>query len=357
MSNWTTGVPQKKPVLQQEETTQVAQAKVVQHHYVRAQIHTIEANAEPLIGETLNALRGRPNFGNLSDNHLNLAYQRMTTSLQKAEICINFKASKWFMEPNNYDSYTQMYERGVRNINAPGEKPNPEMRLADNEINNAKMRVLADDMVTFPPHMRAGGNNMYQPIDRKFGGIGRVMVPGTMEKVEGRDEYRSTNPHFNPKAKQVFAALNYGRRPHGASTGYRNSRLVLEPKLMTNMIFFACDTFYYRTENVSAEHQICFSLLGAIYGKASPTLREELFKACLGNLLLPDTADSHLLVEGHLFEPLTFAGNIQAMYVSRLDEKTSAPLANGPWATIKANATKFLEKFISGRPQKAFMDT
>ena len=356
MSNWTTGVPQKKPILQQEETTQVAQAKVVQHHYVRAQLHTIEANAEQLIHETINALRARHDFGNLSDNALQRAYQRMTQSLQKAEICINFKASSWFIQPNNYDSYTQMYERGVRNIDAPGGKLYPEMRLADNEINNAKMRVFADDLVTFPPHMREGGEK-YKPIDPKFGGIGRVMVPGTMENVEGTDEYRSGNQHFNPKSKQVFAALNYGRRPHGACTSYGNSRLVLEPKLMTNMIFFACDTFYYRTENVSAEHQICFALLGAIYGKASPRLREELFKACLGNLQLPDTGDGHFLIEGHLFEPLTFAGNIKAMYVSRLDEGTGVPLAMGPWATIKANATKFHEKFIPGRPQNAFMDT
>lgn len=355
MSSWTAGVPQKKPILQEKEITQVAQAKVVQHHYVRAQVRTIEGNAESVIADTLNALRARAEYAKFSDNQLYPVFQRMTTSLQNAEICINFKASKWFMQPNNYDSYTQMYERGVRNIDAPGGKV-PEMRLADDDINDAKMRVIADDIVTFPPHMREGGNK-YKPMDAKWGGMGRVMMPGNMQKVEGADEYRNTNPHFNPKSKQVFAALNYGRRPHGASTGYGYSYLVLKRKLMTNMIFFACDTFNYRTQNVSAEHQISFLLLGALYGKASPLLREDLFKSCVANFKLPDTGNSLLLVEGHLFEPLKFEGNIEAMHVSRLDDKTGVPLANGPWAMIKANATKFHEKFISGRPQNAFIDT
>jgi hypothetical protein len=238
MGTWTPGVPQKKAALQQDEITQVAQAKVVQHHFVRSQIQIIEANADSLIRHTLDALRLRQGNDLLSNNALFPIFQQMTTSLQKADLTINFKASSWFMEPNNYDSYTQMYERAVRNINAPGEKPAYEMRIPDSPLNPPKMRVLADDAVTFPAHMREG-QQMNKGIDQKqYGGMGRVMTPGLVQKLPGTDEYVGENPHFNPRSKQVFAALNYGRRPHGASTAYGYSRLVLEPKLMTNMIFF-----------------------------------------------------------------------------------------------------------------------
>ena len=358
MSTWSPVTPKKTPVLQQNEIVQTAQAKVVQHHYVRAQVHTINADHEALILKTFDALRERPEYSKSSNAELVDVFRRMTKRLQEAEICINFKASSWFMNPNNYESYTQMYERAVRNVADDGQSPVHQMRLKNDPINDAKMRVLADDTVTFPPHMRQD-QNKYKAIDPKspYGAIGRVMTPGVVTNLNGTDEWVGDNPFFNPKSKQVFAALNYGRRPHGACTAYGNSRLVLNPKLMVNLIYFAGDTFYYRAMNVSAEHQISYRLLAAIYAKTAGAFREDLYKSCILNQSLPDTGDGHLLMEAHLFEPLRFAGNLSAMYISRLDEKTGKPLPLDAWSKIKINATNFHNKFILGLPQKDFIDS
>jgi hypothetical protein len=51
-------------------------------------------------------------------------------------------------------------------------------------------------------------------------------------------------------------------------------------------------------------------------------------------------------------EPLRFAGNLNAMYVSRLDEKTGTILPLDAWSKIKTNATNFHNKFIPGVPKK-----
>jgi hypothetical protein len=379
---WKKGAPAKTPVLQQEQINQAVQARIVQHHYVRAQVHTIQSNGASLLDETVNQLRKRLEFSSLDNYQLGQIYRRMTASLQAADLTINFRASSWFMQPNLYDSYTQMYERGVRNVGTDS-KPDYQMRLSDpSGFNDPKTRVRADDGATFTygmqvlPKVKAVPyNQQYDPASSKhqaiakqfqYDGLRRVMMPGAMkqvnvsgDEVSGEmplEEFAADNKHFNPKSRQVFAAVNYGRRPHGASTFYGNSYIVLQPKLMTNAIFFGCDTFN-RQALVTAAHQISFNLLGGVYSKALPVLQADLIKACLGTGRLPDTEDGKLLLEAHLFQPLTFMGNIKAMYISRLDEGTKQQLGRESWTTIKANATKFLEKWVPGSPRKAFIDS
>src|SRR5579875_2242583 len=113
MGGWTAAVPRKTPILQQDEVIQKAQARVVQHHYVRAQLKDINVTGrEGLIQETLKALKTAPGMQKAKDKQLMAAYEKITQRLQAAELTINFKASSWFTQPNHYETYAQMYERG-----------------------------------------------------------------------------------------------------------------------------------------------------------------------------------------------------------------------------------------------------
>jgi len=269
----------------------------------------------------------------------------MTSRLQDADLTINIKAPSWFSAPNDSNSYTQMYERAVRALAAPG-RPIRQMRLDNGDTNNpAAMRVNADTKATFR-------NSMMHNAD--FEGFGRVMSPGNLvaPAVDVRNgELEASNPYFNPWSKQVFAALNYGRRPHGATVTYGHSSLVLNPKFKTNAVYFAGDTFANGVQgsgmHVSANDQISFDLLGAIYGKASPQLRQDLYKSCILNATLPDAAPSaelQLLLEAHLFEPLYFSGNIAKVIISsseRINDRIATPqeLLN-----IENNARGFARK-------------
>jgi hypothetical protein len=76
--------------------------------------------------------------------------------------------------------------------------------------------------------------------------------------------------------------------------------MVLSEKFKTNAIYFAGDTFFASDEamniaknlpagslaSVSAEHQVSFRLLAALYAFAGPKLRQELIASCLKDLLL-----------------------------------------------------------------------
>lgn len=65
-------------------------------------------------------------------------------------------------------------------------------------------------------------------------GSGNLVAPAVDARNE---ELEASNPYFNPWSKQIFAALNYGRRPHGATVTYGRSYLVLNLKFKTNAIY------------------------------------------------------------------------------------------------------------------------
>jgi len=293
---WTTAKPS-GPGTDQTAKTAAAGAAVVQHHFVRAQLRHINTNGKDrLVNETIAALRrDAPGLRNASDAKVMNAFDHMTKRLQQANLTINFQAESWFSKPNNYDSYTQMYERAIKTF---GEGPTGKvahMVMKDDKLNPAIVRANADDRATFGAHL-LNADGTFKP---EVGGIGRMMSPGTLVKtgtnLKGEAEYVSSNPNFNPKSKQVFAALDYGRRPHGSSTKYGRSFMVLSEKFKTNAIYFAGDTFFASDEamkmtkglpagtvaRVSADHQVSFGLLAALYAFAGPKLRLELVTSCL----------------------------------------------------------------------------
>ena len=176
------------------------------------------------------------------------------------------------------------------------------MLLNDSDPQNpAMLRAAMDDKVTFLPNLLVVDNpmapkytKMATPTDpNKVRGLtpdsagSRLvdkMSPGPLKKVQNtsvdptKQEYEASNPSFDPKTKQVFAALNYGRRPHGSSTRYGYSSLVLDDGLKGDAIYYAGDTFLsvFPGMRNSAVDAISYKLLFAIFAMAPAEMRQDL---------------------------------------------------------------------------------
>lgn len=140
----------------------------------------------------------------------------------------------------------------------------------------------------------------------------------------------------------MFAALNYGNRPHGSSTYYGFSYMVLKPGLKDNAIFFGGDTFYKSSLGTAA--QASFNTVGAIIQFAVTKLQNALWDGCYNRQLLPDTDDGDYLVEAHLFKKLKIAEDVQTLVLSRLRESRHTPWTDAEWQGIIVNATKWCKR-------------
>ena len=211
------------------------------------------------------------------------------------------------------------------------------MELGNTSGGNALERAAADDRVTFPDHwnrpgatptrhLRGGmspGNQPTQNImSRMMTGLQTVgrradkNYDGYMvETAPGSSTYLSKNAKFNPRAKQLFAAVNYGNRAHGSNTYYGGDHFVLNPARKVDAIYFAGDTFGIE----SAYEQVTYQTLGAIFlrcvegGKYA--LKGDLISSCLDGMILSDTSFPDFLIEAHLFKEIRFAGDIAEMHV------------------------------------------
>lgn len=278
------------------------------------------------------------------------AYRRMNTSLQMAELTINFDAERWFSKPNNYSTYTQMYERGMT---AGGSRV-----LADGtEGNRALDRAQADDIVTLPESWgtasrftqrrrlhdalsatgsatssKAGVDNPHHTRD--FREAGATLG----EDGKERKGYVLGNKHFKPRAKQIFAALNYGRRERGSNYYYGHSHLILRPSLKERALYFPGDTFFlHQSTKPGVRAQTSYLQLAALFEHALPALQKDVWAACRWNRILFDTKDAVKLIEAHLFQELKIAEDVQAVVLSRT-VKRKVPLTEPEWQRIVANA-------------------
>jgi hypothetical protein len=344
MAGWTPIVIPNRTNANLDQKTQRVQARFVQHQFVRSELRHLDGKAGEFKQETMKELQKTvPALRNVDWNVLLAAFDQITARLQSADLTINIKASSWFMTPNNYDSYTQMYERAVRTINVPGQAPMQEMRLKNTPGNDAATRSAVDNQVTFRSEFKQNDGS-FKP---GYSGLGRVMDTGglvapTVDAQPG--EWVAQNPHFNPQSKQVFAALNYGRRLHGSCTFYGRSFMTLNPKFKAKALYFSGDTFgvQYRL-HVGSDDHIPYEYLGAVYARANPLLQTALRDACWKNMTLADTGEAMHLVEAHLFEPLYFPGNIQAIYISAKD-KVDGAMTGDHWSTMQTNARTFAAK-------------
>jgi len=313
-------------------------AKVVRHHYVNARCHEINRQGQLLRQKTIDALKDDHTILSRAAalpkskrrQYIEDVYDKLNNALQSCPMTINFKSKDWFSQENQYDSYTQMYERAVKSGSG-------RMELGNGTGGNALERAAADDRVTFPDHWnrpaahatrhhRGGvslGNQPTQNImSRMMTGLQTVGRRADknyddymVETAPGSNTYLSKNAKFNPATKQLFAALNYGGRAHGSSTYYGGDFFVLNPKLKVDAIYFAGDTF--GTE--SAYEQVTYQTLAAIFLRCAERgkhiLKSELISSCLDGALLRDTSHPESLLEAHLFAELRFAGNFTEMHV------------------------------------------
>lgn len=303
-------------------------AGLVKRHYVEARLAALYRRDKGLEQRIADTLRQHQKF-----QHLKLkgdawlpVYHEITKNLQKAHLTINFDASRWFGTENRFDSYTQLYERSGRNQSGHGQ-------LMGNTQNPVLTRTQADDRVTFDNPVRPGSSRPpqrglmpgRQGIDRvreqmEFRAAGKerkiVVDPGDSTKDQVFAD--STNEHFNPKTKQIFAALNYGRRLLGSNIDYGRSHMVLAPKFKINAIYFGGDTFYHK----DASRQTAYGVLGALVALVDPILLGAILESCYFGATLGDNKSPNLMVEAHIFDELTFTGNITAIF---LDAKAYSP--------------------------------
>jgi len=291
-------------------------AGLVKRHYVEQRTEALRRRNPTLEDRIAKALQEELPAGTLKrgDDWMEV-YRKITGNLQKAPLTINFNASSWFASENHYESYAQVYALSGLSAEGTGQ-------LISSGLNPALTRAAVDDRVTFaglrgnhaPSQPRRGLMPGRQGIDRvrtqmEFrAGSALRTAPDPKDPTKTVTYADSTNPHFNPKTKQVFTALNYGRRNNGSSTMYGDSHFVLNPKFKLNALYFAGDTF---NPGMNGAVQASYPTLGSLVAFANPLMRKSIVQSCYFGAVLSDTSSTGLLLEAHVFEDLTFTGNIE----------------------------------------------
>jgi hypothetical protein len=313
-----------------------ADARKIQHAFTNARLVEINQGSsqdflkQVVKGELAKELKIKPNAPELEQR-----YFLFTKQLQNSQLTINFKAPGWFANQAGFDEYKNMYDFGKT--------------IKGNALNPVTPRVMADNFATMPQKMKGSD------ADKAMNPGKMSLAPGHQRSAATKDQlYFPTNPQFNPKTKQIFAALNYGKRPHGSTLQYGNSFFILSNSFKTNALYFAGDTFNCLTpdakggfaENkqsmLSARGQLSYDTIAALILYANQYLRAEIIKSCLYPNTLKDTSMADDIVEAHLFEAVKMQGGVVAAWISGKDV-SSYELKQDPtlWQRIRTNAQEF----------------
>jgi hypothetical protein len=321
-------------------------AKVVMHHFARGEVRNLNKGADDLHAQVVAKLRTLPEFRKAKDSQLLEVIKQITYRMQSADLTINFNAANWFRAPNTSRAYTQMYERGARTVTTDGGKK--ELRIAGNAMNPAKMRDGADTKVTF------AANSDTPDME----GVARFMKTGGLRAVPGSGtEFTVPNRHFNPKARQNFAALNYGRMPGGPASSYGLSFMALRDGLKTNAIYYLGDTF--KPEN-SAATRATYGTLFSLILYAGDVGIKAILDSCYRGMRLATFTDGNNMIEAHIFDEIMFHRDIKEMFLSRAEIHQAAgndilnhvlkelpgpqPDRDGTISTIFSNAKTFCQR-------------
>jgi hypothetical protein len=280
------------------ERLQGVSAAVVRQHFVRSEIREIGKQEDAIHAAVVDKLRTIPPFSTMSDNDLQHVIAQITYRLQQSDLTINFPAAKWFSAPNTTQTYQQMWERGTfRGADLLQRMP------GGNAMNKTDTRDGADTRVTFRQGVGTGQTQ----------GIGRFMQTGGL-RADGPDfVYRNQN--FNPRTRQNFAALNYGRNPKGAATEYGTSHLILAERLKHNAIYYIGDTF---DPGITADNRATYGMLFSLILWAKPAALTQLIRATwFGQPLTANGGDN--LLEAHVYEGIGFSGGVTTMVLDRTD--------------------------------------
>jgi len=275
-------------------------------------------------------------------------YTKINRGLQDSELTINFDAGSWFLNENLYPSYSQMYERAT--------DANGKMALRNGSSGNkAVTRAAADDLVTLPEewafaHRFSQRRRLYDAFNatgatnqsmRGKWGEGNPDTANMTPKLQGSEAtgYSSKNKDFKPKGKQVFAALNYGSRPHGSNVYYGFSHLILKPALKFNAIYYPGDTFFVAGFGSGTKSQAAYYTLGAMMQFAGGILRNDLWDSFVKRASLADTKSGDQLIEAHLFTTIKMNRDVEALVLSRTPKDFAGAEDWTPhWDTIAKNA-------------------
>lgn len=273
-------------------------------------------------------------------------YERINERLRSADLTVNFKSSSWFGSSNQYATYSQMYERNL-------DKTTGAVRMKDNALNPADLRAVVDDQVTLPKswakksvfsekrkihdRMSYTGSTLPETSEesykRGYGSSDKSKIRRIGEEKTGNNTYETTNSKFNPFAKQVFAALNYGQRPHGASTAYGKSYLVLRSEMKRECLYFGQDTFTVLsapakkyladTKRDRAGSQATYDTLGHVLIWTNDTMRESVYTSCYQGHTLADSSKPATLLEAHIFSDVRMNRDVEEVVLAQ-EEGTSA---------------------------------
>ena len=294
-------------------------AGLVQQHFVESRqeaLYRRNKDLEKLVKQALTTHKSLASLKLSGDKWLPV-YEKINRNLQAADLTINFNAASWFAQENKYETYAQAYERSGRDAQGIA-------TLKGDRLNPAIVRADVDDRVTFPRPVAGAATPMPQR-GLTPGRQGQARVEAYMKfdpKLANADGTpldrlkapvaHSQNRHFDAKTRQVFAALNYGRRPHGSSYEYGGSHMVLNDKFKVNALYFGGDTFYIKD---AAAKQTAYHTLGALVAWADDALLTDIIRSCYAGTRLPDTKDFRLLLEGHIFAEVAFSGGISTIFL------------------------------------------
>ncbi len=265
---------------------------------------------------------------------------------KQAPLTIGFKAPSWFGTGAGFDEYITMWDRHTTDaaLTANQDPKNP-----------AHVRAKADRHALYGQFAdgksQVGAAGLALPHVKKTGG---TTAPATLHY-----SHNHSPAPGGAADSQVFAALNYGRRPHGANTEYGKSVFELDDGFKKDAIYFAMDTFtpVSTGSGVKAKadrsklYQVSFNTFGGAIllatrsqylGNPSPTHLAN-SKALIADLLSsarngnprPDSAENHLLIEAHIFRRVRMIpAQVRAVHLSRSECGTQLK-------AIQANATQF----------------
>ena len=148
--------------------------------------------------------------------------------------------------------------------------------------------------------------------------------------------FEINNRRFNPNAKQVFAALNHGRRVHGASVNYGYSHIVLRPELKRNAIYFPGDTFSVAMTRNAVDRQCSYETLGAVLAYCDTSMARDIWSVGYANQRCEDTKDPFLLLEAHFFDEVCIDRDVHELVLARRTK--DGEIAADTWKRVKGNA-------------------
>jgi len=322
-------------------------AQLVQSHYIETRLEEMEASSKPgrqaaldvlyeMLLERLDPSKKRK----IKFKELMRVYNAIERNLQSADLTINFGADAWFTEENPYDTYTQMYERAMERGT---------MVLRSTPMNDARARAEVDNQVSFPDDWKSVETKAQRGLTPGRQGADRIMrqmntgnlVPAGNPADKA---FHASESFFNPRTKQIFLGLNYGRRPHGSAVNFGRSYFVFDPAMKAHCMYYGGDTFMHRGgKSHAGTIQYAYDNLGAIMGSKHNgdfLFRSDIFKSCYEGQVLGDIASidqcKFYLLEAHHFGELKFRDHVEYLVIS--PKGISDP---SQWPQIVENARKF----------------